>query len=115
MATINASIEANFVAYSRFTWTPLANGDDGDGAQYMGSGDRSIQIKGTFGAGGTVIVEGTNDNVSWYQLKDATGTAISFTAAGIKQILENPLAIRPRVTAGDGTTAITATLVVRKD
>lgn len=115
MATIDASIEANFAAYSRHTWTPLANGDDGNGAQYMGSGDRSIQIEGTFGAGGTVIVEGTNDGTNWRQLKDATGTAISFTAAGIKQILENPVAVRPRVTAGDGTTAITATLVVRKD
>ena len=96
-----------------FTWSPLANGDDGAAVQYGAFTDRSIQFAGTFGTGGTVVLEGSNDGTNWQTLTDPQGNVISKTAASIEAITEATRYIRPRVTAGDGTTAITATLFVR--
>lgn len=116
MATVNYTSSDYLRENQVYTWTPLTTTNaDGQGAGYSGAGDRTVQITGTFGAGGTVIVEGTLDGTNWYQLKDPSNTAISFTAAGLKAILENVLLVRPRVTAGDGTTSITATLLVRRE
>jgi hypothetical protein len=114
MPTITAT-RTDFVDGSVARWTPLANGDDGSPATFIGSGDRTIQITGTFGVGGTVIVEGSLDGTNWFQLRDPTHTAISLTAAGLRAVLENVPFFRPRVTAGDGTTAITALLHVRRN
>jgi hypothetical protein len=63
--------------------------------------DRSVQIVGTFN-GGTVVVEGSNDGVTWATLNDPQGNALSFTTSKIEQILEVVLYTRPRVTAGTG-------------
>src|SRR5574343_930143 len=68
--------------------------------------DRSVQVSGTFGAGGTLVIEGSNDGTNYYTLNDLQGTALSFTSARLEGISEMPLYIRPRVTAGDGTTSL---------
>jgi hypothetical protein len=99
-------------------WTPLANLDTGDPLELSDRADRSIQIKGTFGAAGNVLLEGSNDPVgstaTYAPLSDPQGVALNFTAAGIKAVAEACRWIRPRVTAGDGTTALSAALFVRK-
>jgi hypothetical protein len=102
-------------------WTPLANGDDGAPISLAGVGDVTVQFKGTFGVGGTIILEGTLDTAAqviagtatWFQLTDPQGNAISKTAAGIETVMENCTHVRPRVTGGDGTTALTATILSR--
>jgi hypothetical protein len=75
--------------------------------------DRSIQVSGTFG-GATVTVEGANNPTSpvWHTLNDSRGegNALSFTTADTRQISEITTQIRLKVTGGDGTTAIIATL-----
>jgi len=116
MTTINHTELIYLVDHVIDTWAALtlANGT-GDGAGYTGSGQRTIQVTGTFGAGGTCIVEGTLDNANWFQLNDLGGTAISFTSAGLKSIREDVLAVRPRVTAGDGTTSLTSVMTVRRN
>jgi hypothetical protein len=96
------------------SWTPLANGDSGSPIEMPGSADRSIQISGTFGAGGTIVFEGSNDGTNYVTLTDPQGNAISKTAASIEAVTELTRYVRPRVTAGDGTTALTATLIVRR-
>lgn len=98
---------------STFTWGPLANGDDGAAVQYGAFTDRSVQFRGTFGTGGTVALEGSNDGTNWVVLTDPQGNTISKTAASIEAITEATRYVRPRVTAGDGTTAITAILFAR--
>lgn len=76
--------------------------------------DRCVQVTGTFGAGGSVTIQGSNDDgTTWSTLKDAFGTALTFTSAGIAQITELPQYIRPSVTAGDGTTAINVRIFMR--
>ena len=97
-----------------YRWNPMANGDDGQIAEHTGSGDRTVQIQGTFGAGGTVVIEGSIDRSNWYTLRDPQGANLSFTSAGLKAVLENVPFIRPRVTAGDGTTQIDALLNIRR-
>lgn len=101
--------DARFVS-----WTPLANGDTGTPYAMPGFADRSVQVGGTFGVGGTVVIEGTLDGTNYIVLTDPQGNAISKTAAAIETISEIVKFIRPRVSAGDGTTAITVTLMARR-
>lgn len=97
------------------TWGPLTTTNDvGDGWEWPFGADKCVQVVGTFGSGGTVKVEGTNDGTNWVVLTDPQGNALSFTAAGIEAITENPWKIRPHVTAGDGTTSLTVTIVARR-
>jgi len=96
------------------TWAPLANGDVGVTADYPRWADRNIQIFGTFGAGGSIKVEGSNDNSNWATLTDMGGATLVFTSAGVRMIQENVMWVRPSVTAGDGTTSLTAILVARR-
>jgi hypothetical protein len=96
------------------SWTPLLNGDSGAPYGMSGFADRSAQIVGTFGTGGTVLIEGSNDGTNYVTLNDPQGVALSLTAAGLKEIAQIVKFIRPRVSAGDGTTSITVTLLARR-
>lgn len=93
----------------------LANGESGDPVEFGDFPDRSVQIGGTFGAGGTVVIKGSNDGVNYIVLTDPQGNPLSFTAEGIEAISEVTEFLRPAVTAGDGTTAITITAFMRGD
>lgn len=95
------------------TW-PLANGDSGVPLKMPGNNDRSVQVEGTFGAGGTLLIEGSNDGTNWRTLTDPQGNPLSFTTAKIEAITELTKFIRPRVSAGDGTTALVASMLVRR-
>jgi hypothetical protein len=76
--------------------------------------DRSVQVTGTFGSGGTLLIEGSNDGgVTWGTLNDPQGSALSFTSSKIEAIQELTAMIRPRVSAGDGTTALAVYVLVR--
>lgn len=93
--------------------TPLANGDTGTPVLLPGYADKSIQVTGTFGAGGSATLEGSNDGVNYFTLTDPTGTVIAITSAGGKAITESTQFIRPHATAGDGTTALVITVFCR--
>jgi hypothetical protein len=116
MATVAGVRTDGFTEGVFETWTPLTTANaGGSAATFVGAGDRTVQVTGTFGAGGTVIIEGSLDGSTWFGLRDPTSTAISFTAAGLKAILEAVPYIRPRVTAGDGTTSITVKIYHRRN
>lgn len=114
MTAVAYSVE-NIGRYQRITWV-LANGQDGAPlAAGEDFADRSVQVLGTFGAGGTVVFEGSNDDGTTYAtLDDNTGTALSLTAAKLKAIATLAHKMRPRVTAGDGTTALTVVCFIRR-
>lgn len=95
------------------SWTGLLNGDDGDPLEMPGWADRSIQFEGTFGAGGTIVLEGSNNGTNWHLLTDPQGNDISKTAADLEAVTELTRYVRPRVTAGDGATSLQAHLLVR--
>ncbi len=104
------------------TWGPMANGDVGVPYSSPHMADKSVQVSGTFGAGGNLRIEGSNQQgfdssgnaltPTYATLNDPQGTALNFTAAGIKAILENTNLVRPNVTAGDGTTSLTVSLCI---
>lgn len=104
------------INFLRTKWLAMANGDTGAPIANCDYQDRTVQVTGTFGAAGSVTIQGSNDDgVTWATLTDPLGNALTFTAAGMKQITELPYAIRPAVTAGDGTTSVNVYLLQRGD
>lgn len=101
MATRPVLTEKLARGVTRLKWTALTGTDDGAPGDVVQYPDKSVQLLGTFG-GGTVLIEGSNDGgTTWATCNDAgTGAALSFTAPGIKQILENPQRVRPRASVG---------------
>lgn len=99
---------------AKVEWTGLLNGDTGRGEDMTRFADRTVQVKGTFGVGGSINIEGSNDGgTTWAILNDSRGegNALTLTAADMRTVLENPGLIRPNVTAGDGSTSLTVTIV----
>lgn len=92
----------------RTSWEAHANGDDGAPLTAGGFRYLILGVTGTFGAGGTIVFEGSNNGgVTYTTLLDKAAAAVSLTAAG-QRIVETPYEIvRSRVTAGDGTTSLT--------
>jgi hypothetical protein len=101
-------------ATMRVTWANMANGDDGAPVAFAQCADRSVQVVGTFGAGGNVKWEGSNDEVNYATLTDPQGNALDITAAKIEQVSELTAIARPRVSAGDGTTSLTVIALLRR-
>lgn len=97
-------------------WTGLLNSDDGSWVILPAGSDRSVHAYGTFGAGGTVTIQGTNETgtpANPVALRDNFGTALTLQtgAAALKGVHEPVYKIRPAITGGDGTTALTVRLV----
>jgi len=114
MAVVNPTQRWAGKRVSKTSWTPLANGDTGLPQTGARLADKTVQILGTFGAGGSVNIEGSNDGgTTWAILNDSRGegNALTFTSADMREVLEVPEMIRPNVTAGDGTTALTVILI----
>jgi hypothetical protein len=96
------------------SWAALGNGDDGAVLELVDYADMTFSVDGTFGAGGSITLKGSNDGTNYYPLTDPGGTAITRTAAGTKSVTETPRFIKPFVTAGDGTTALVPYLLCRR-
>jgi hypothetical protein len=77
---------------------------------------KTIQVSGTFGAGGTIQPHGSNTSGgSFAQLNDPSGAAIALTNTAVEIIGENPLAVKPVLSGGDGTTSLTVTIIGRSE
>lgn len=98
----------------RVSWANMKNADTGAPVSYPGYADKSIQVAGTFGSGGTMLAEGNNDGVNYAGLTDPLGNTISITTAVVKAITEAVINVRPNCSAGDGTTNLTVTMFFRK-
>jgi hypothetical protein len=100
MATISSTSIVTSDHQFTASWA-LGNADTGLGVDMHRWADRTVQVVGTFG-GATVLIEGSNDNSNWLTLNDSSGAALSFTATGMKVILENPLYVRASSSGGAG-------------
>ena len=87
-------------------WSAVTNGQQGVAGSVGPFQLITCQVSGTFGAGGTITIEGSNDNTNWAACHTAGGVAATVTAAGLVALVEIPLWIRPNCTAGDGTTSL---------
>lgn len=97
------------------TWAAMTNSGSDVGApvELARFSDRSVQVTGTWGAGGNVRIEGSNDGTNYVVLTDPQGNALNLSSAGIEQIMEITRYIRPQITGGDGTTSITVSMFLR--
>lgn len=114
MAVRNATVTNVAKGVIKVQWTGLLNGDQGRAEDLTRFPDRTVQLTGTLGAGGSINVEGSNDGGSTYHIMNDTrgeGNVLTLTALDMRQILENPALMRPNVTAGDGTTNLTLTIL----
>lgn len=118
VALSSASPSAPIMGYSGptvlATWTALANAITGDSLQTGNFIASSAQVSGTFGVAGSIQLEGSNDGVNWLILPDADLILAIWTQAYIKFFRDSPMWLRPRVTNGDGTTALSIKLVLRR-
>lgn len=99
------------------TWTALLQSTSDTGAPFEcpGASDRSVQLGGTLGTGGAATIEGSNDGTNYATLTDPQGVDIVLTALGqLAQVSEITRWIRPRITAGDGSTSLTVTLLAKR-
>jgi hypothetical protein len=95
-------------------WGPMANGDDGNAVEMVEYADRSIQVIGTFGAGGSIALQGSNDGSNWTTLNDPQGLPLDISSSKIESIQELARFMRPLVTGGDGSTSLTVYLIIRR-
>ena len=102
-------------------WASLADGDSGTPYRAPHYADKSVQVSGTPGAGGNCRIQGSNVangvSVVYGTLNDPQGNVLDFTAADVtanklEEVLENSYLIRPTITAGDTTTAISVRLLI---
>lgn len=75
--------------------------------------DRTLQVHGTFGSGGTLGLFGSNDGVNWAIASDNTGTNLSITTVKVRNIFDGPLWYKPMLTGGDATTNLSALISLR--
>lgn len=95
------------------SWADMPNGEVGQRIELANFADRSVQVTGVFGAGGSVRIEGSINGTDYAPLTDPQGNALDINTAKIEAISEVVRYIRPRVTAGDGTTALTVTMLLK--
>lgn len=120
MATITPTIE-NLKTFGDtgvhvYRWTPMTHtgSDVGAPIEMPGSADRTVQVTGTLGTGGTVRIEGSLDGSTYHVLSDPQGNALDINSLKIETIMEIVRYIRPRVTNGDGTTSLTVQILMRR-
>jgi len=110
MSTINPTLTIQNDGVMVCTWASITENDTGRGAQMARFPDRTVQAIGDFTTSGAISMEGSNDGTNWGALHDPTGAAIVLTAlTQIALIVENPLYVRPRASAG---TAVSMTVIV---
>ena len=111
IVTNNPPGDGSIITYS---WTMVTNLDTGAPMPFAQWADRSVQMSGTWGAGGgTITWEGSNDGVTYFALSDPQTNAIAKTADALEQVVEATLWARPRVSVAS-VTSVVVTLLARR-
>jgi len=112
---INKRIDPDDGSVIKATWNSLVTANNvGVAASFIQFADRCVEVRGTFN-GAIVTMQGSNGGTAYYTLTKPDGNQVVFNnAAGIAQIVENPLYIRPNVTTVANNMALTVDLVMRR-
>ena len=114
MATVTPTQTQFQIDHEAYTWALTTANADGGPCRFQGSGDRTFQVTGNFGSGGTIVLQGSLDGSNWFTLSKPDGAAASFTTSGLTAVTESPIYIRPFVSAGTGV-SVTAILAIRRN
>lgn len=116
MATVSPEFSPVFAqgqTIMRSVWADLATGDTvvqlGVPGQAAVAG--SVQFGGTFG-GATIKLQVSNDNATYFDMKDLLGNVISATAAGFFEFSTAGVYLRPAISGGTGD-AVDVTISLR--
>lgn len=95
-------------------WAGLLNTDTGKAYVMPYFSEKTVQVEGTFGTGGKCALQGSLmvSAPTFQTLNDPQGAILEIAAAKIEAVLENVHQIRPNIVAGDGTTNLTAYLLL---
>lgn len=99
MAVKPANTTATESGLVSVAWAAVPEGDTYAAAETGGLFERSVQVGGTFG-GATVLIQGSNDGVTYFTLNDLQDNPLSFAAAGVAAIQENVRYIKPSASGG---------------
>jgi hypothetical protein len=113
MALVNHVVERFGSASARITWPNMKQGDVGEPVTFSLHQDRSVQVIGTFGTGGSVAINGSNNNVDFVALTDMRGNNLTISQPRIEQIEDCTYAVRPEVVSGDPTTNLSVIIFAR--
>lgn len=95
-------------------WVDMQQGGDGAPIVTPDWADKTVEVFGTFGIA-TISIQGRNDPTApWTVLTDPFGVALTFSAAGVRVILQGTIYIRPLVNSGDGTTNLQCNILSRR-
>lgn len=84
-------------------WVGITEADPtGSAAMAAHFNDKTVAVSGTFGSGGNLTFEGSNDGTNWFPMTDPQGNPLTFTSGRLEMLQENPLYIRPVLSAGTG-------------
>lgn len=116
MATVSpvfSHVTAQAQTITRTLWENIATGDtvNSFGVPGQAAVAGCIQFSGTFG-GATIKLQVSNDNVTFFDMKDLVGNPISATAAAFFEFTSAGVYFRPAVSGGTGD-AVDAILVLR--
>lgn len=87
-------------------WSGITDADTVTPLEMGAFADRSVQVTGVGSPAATVAIQGSNDGTNYVTLYDLQGSALSFTAAGLKGIAEATRYIKPVVTGGTGESVV---------
>jgi hypothetical protein len=86
--------------------TFAASGDLGTDLRAAEFPQKHVEVGGTFTGAPTVIIEVSDDGVTYVPAEDDGGAAISFAAAGVATAFLPNAYVRPRLTAGAGAATV---------
>jgi hypothetical protein len=113
-ATLPPTTDYEGIILASWSGMTFTSTDDGAPAEYPNYSDRSVQVTGTLGVGGSVRIEGSMNGTDWAPLTDPQGNDLNLTTLKIEAISEATRYIRPRITAGDGTTNLVVTIMFKR-
>lgn len=110
-------------SFRNYLWSGLLNTDSGNALECGDFTDKTVHMYGTWGVGGSVTLYGSNNPAdvgvdpasgTWVPLTDAQGNVITKTANSIETVLESPLYLSVKVTAGDGATNLNVSIAAKQ-
>lgn len=113
MATIVPITVEEQVKTAAYRWVDYSTADTATPVKLINQAGLAgaVQVTGTFGSA-TIALQVSNDGTNFATLKDGTGAAITFTAAGMSEFSTAALFIKPTSTGGTADN-VTVTISLR--
>ena len=109
-----SDVSGELSAYT-VTWTLTTADPTGVAILFPQYIDRSIQIESVAFGASTCILEGSNDGTNFEPLRSPDSVALSFAAAGLKQVLESTAQMRPRLSVVGVAATVVVTMLMRRN